>query len=103
MDVVATSGEQADGAHGRWRQQDLDCHGDNLDTTEHKQPCSMATLLRTNGGRRVVELDAITENWVYIPIKGHKRAPEKLVVVKGDAHDRETRGPWHGEGRTSME
>jgi hypothetical protein len=33
-----------------------------------------------------VELDAITENRVHDPIKGHMCVPGKLVVVKGDTH-----------------
>jgi hypothetical protein len=33
-----------------------------------------------------VELNAVMENKVHDPIKGHECALEKLVVVKGDAH-----------------
>jgi hypothetical protein len=52
----------------------------------------------------VAELDAITENRVHFPIKGHKRALEKLLVVKGGRHvDRGRakdgrRGSGHEEG-----
>jgi hypothetical protein len=47
---------------------------------EYKWPSSVAALLR------VVEIDAFTENMVHDPIKGHDRALEKLVVMKGEAH-----------------
>jgi hypothetical protein len=53
---------------------------------EHKQSSGVVALLRVDEGWRVVELNAITENRVHDPIKGHERAPKKLVVVKGDTH-----------------
>jgi hypothetical protein len=33
-----------------------------------------------------VELDAIMDNRVHGPIKGYKGAPNKLAIVKEDAH-----------------
>jgi hypothetical protein len=60
--------------------------GDNLGTTEHKRPSSVVAFLRMDGGRRVVELDAVTEKRVHGPIKGHERSPERLSVVKGYTH-----------------
>jgi hypothetical protein len=39
-----------------------------------------------DGGRRVVELDAITKNKVHDPIKGHECAPKEPAVMKGDTH-----------------
>ena len=46
----------------------------------------MAPLLRVDRGRRVAELDAITENRVHFPVKGHERVLEKLLVVKEYMH-----------------
>jgi hypothetical protein len=76
--------ETASDEHEQWRRQGLDRHGDNLKTAEYKRPCSLAALLRMDGGRMVVELDTVMENWVHDAVKGHERAKEKLVVVKGD-------------------
>jgi hypothetical protein len=46
----------------------------------------MVALMRVNGGRRVVELDAVTKGSVHDSIKGHERSTEKLAIVKGDTH-----------------
>jgi hypothetical protein len=59
-------------------------------------------------GRRVVELDAITENRIHVFIKGHEHALEKLLVAKGYTHiverhvnhgmaKDEHQGRWHEE------
>jgi hypothetical protein len=36
----------------------------------------------------MVELDAVPENRVHVPIKCHKHASEQLVVVKRDTQTR---------------
>jgi hypothetical protein len=82
----ASSVEQGDGDHQWGRRQGFNRHGYNIGIAEHKWPSSMAALLRVDGGRRVVEFDAITKNRVHDLIKGHKCAPEELTVMKGDTH-----------------
>jgi hypothetical protein len=47
----------------------------------------------------MVELDVVVDNWVHASVKSHKHATEKLSVVNGDTHDRETHGWWQSEGR----
>lgn len=51
----------------------------------------------------MVELDIVVENWVHASVKSHKHATEKLSVVNGDTHDRETHGWRRSEGRASRE
>jgi hypothetical protein len=74
----------ANNEHGRWRRRGLDHHGDDLVTMEHKRCSSVVALVRMDGGRRMVELAAVTENKVLGLIKGHELGSKKQVVVKGD-------------------
>lgn len=86
----------ADDEYGRWIRQGPDHHGDNLGTAKHKRCNGVAALLSVDGGQRVVELDTFTKNMVHGPIKGHKHAPKKLVVVMGDTNMVGRHMDWDG-------
>jgi hypothetical protein len=45
-----------------------------------------------------VDLDAVTENRVHGPIKGHEGAPDNLDVVKEDTHNDPRGTGWSQEG-----